>query len=292
MNNTICCKACVTLAREKAENLAAALSELFWPPADTVGLYDNDDGTWRVEAIFTKKPDEETLNEFIRDIGGRETRILYEDIPDEDWVALSQAGLHPVEAGRFFIHGSHDRAKAQDHPWAIEIDAAQAFGTAHHGSTYGCLQAIDALGDERNIQNVLDVGTGTGLLAIAAAKIWQADVLASDNDPVAIEISGKNVRLNDSQAKVSVLTAKGLDHSDIAARTPYDLIIANILARPLISMAQHIEAALRPGGFIILSGITREQAECISSAYEAAGFLHYRQFTISDWVTLTLRTAG
>ena len=283
------CKAIVSLPGSEAETISAALSELFWPPPEAIGLFDNEDGTWRVEVTFSDMPGQAALKDFIRSQGAGEFALSFENIPDADWVALSQAGLHPVRAGRFLIHGRHDRARAHGNHWAIEIEAGQAFGTAHHDSTFGCLQAIDALAKQNHFGRVLDIGTGTGVLAIAAARAWRAQIIASDLDPVARKTAQENVRKNGANAYVRTITAQGLDHPLIRGNAPCDLVIANILATPLIALAHHIARALKPGGFVILSGITREQAGRVAAAYGAAGFTRHARYTISDWVTLTLR---
>ncbi len=285
-------KAIVSLPRSEAETLAAAFSELFWPAADVVGLFDNEDGTWRVEATFGDMPDDAALKDFLIGHGAGDIAISFEEIPAADWVSLSQAGLHPVRAGRFVIHGSHDRATAHGNRWAIEIEAGQAFGTAHHGSTLGCLRAIDDLAKRSHFGSVLDIGAGTGVLAIAAARVWRAHIIASDLDPVAQKTAKENVRRNCANAYVRTITAEGLAHPVIRQYMPCDLVIANILATPLIAMAHGIARALRPGGIVILSGITREQAGRVAAAYGAAGFTRLARYTISDWVTLALRHAS
>jgi ribosomal protein L11 methyltransferase len=282
-------KAIVTLPRSEAETLAGALSEVYWPPPEAIGLFDNEDGSWCVEATFAELPDEASLNEFIHAQGLSGFSLVIEELPDADWVSLSQTGLHPVRAGRFVIHGSHDRDKVHGHRWAIEIEAGQAFGTAHHGSTLGCLRAIDDLAKRTQCSHVLDIGTGTGVLAIAAARAWRAHVIASDLDPVAINTAAENIRINSAAAYVRTITAEGLAHPLICQNGPYDLVIANILARPLIAMSQDIARAQRPGGIVILSGITREQAGRVAAAYGAAGYTRLARFTIAEWVTLVLR---
>lgn len=282
-------KAIISLPWSLAETLAAALSELYCPPAEAIGLFDNADGTWRVETTFAGKPDETALKDFLRRQGADDFAVSFEEIPDADWVAISQARLHRVHAGRFVVHGSHDRAKVHGGRWAIEIEAGQAFGTAHHGSTLGCLKAIDDLAKRTHFGHVLDIGTGTAVLAIAAARAWRADVIASDLDPVAQKTAQENVAGNRANAYVRTITAEGLAHPLIRSNAPYDLVIANILATPLIAMAHGIARALRPGGIVILSGLTREQAGRVAAAYGAAGFTRLRRYTICDWVTLTLR---
>lgn len=282
-------KAVLSLPRSQADAIASALSELYWPPAESVGLFDNQDGSWRVEVTFPDKPDEAILKDFLNLQGAGDYTIAVEAIPDADWVSISQARLHPVRAGRFTIHGSHDRDQMQGNRWAIEIEAGQAFGTAHHGSTLGCLRAIDDLAKKTHFDRVLDIGTGTGVLAIASARIWKAHIIASDLDPIAQKTARENVRRNGAEAYVKTIIADGLSHPLIRENSPYDLVIANILATPLIALAQDIAKALRQGGIVILSGITREQAGRVAAAYGAAGFARLRQFTIGDWVTLTLR---
>ena len=282
-------KASLTLPRRLAETIAAALSELLWPPADAVGLFDEGDGCWRVEATFRERPDEAALKDFLHRQGLSNVSVSFEEVPGADWVAITQERLHPVRAGRFLIHGSHDRANTQHNRWAIEIEAAQAFGTAHHESTCGCLMAIDDLAKREHVEYVLDIGTGTGILAIAAARTWRAHVIASDIDPVAVAIAKGNVRCNGVLDTVACVTACGLAHPVIRANAPFDLVIANILATPLIAMAHEIARALRPGGIVILSGITRGQAGRVAAAYCAAGFARLRQFAISEWATLNLR---
>ncbi|MFQ5626368.1 MAG: 50S ribosomal protein L11 methyltransferase [Methyloligellaceae bacterium] len=282
-------KASLTLPRRSAETIATALSELFWPPAETIGLFDNGDGAWRVEATFRELPEQASLKDFLHRQGLSNVSVSLEKVPDADWVAISQAGLHPVRAGRFLIHGSHDRARIQRNRWAIEIDAACAFGTAHHESTVGCLMAIDDLARREAVKAALDIGTGTGILAIAAARAWRAHVIASDIDPVAVATAKENFRRNGVLDTVACVSAYGLAHPLIRANAPFDLVIANILATPLIAMAHEIARALRPGGIVILSGITRGQAGRVTAGYCAAGFARLRQFAISEWVTLNLR---
>jgi len=281
--------ASLSLPREAAESLAAALTELLWPPAGAVGLFDNEDGTWRVEASFAERPNNDSLKAFLDAHGAKGQEVSFGDVPPADWVSISQSNLHPVRAGRFMVHGSHDRTKAHGNRWAIEVDAGQAFGTAHHGSTLGCLRAIDDLAKRETVKSVLDIGTGTGILAIAAARAWQARIIASDIDPVAVGIAEENFRLNGISRQITTVTTAGLGHAVIREAAPYDLVIANILARPLKGMAHDIARAVKPGGVVILSGITRKQAEGVAATYRAAGFTRLRRFTISDWVTLALR---
>lgn len=281
----------LSLPQAQAETLAAALTELLWPPAEAVGFFDNEDGTWRVEASFSERPDSKALGDFFAAHGAGDCELSFGDVPPADWVSITQSNLHPLQAGRFLIHGSHDRACARANQWAIEINAGQAFGTAHHGSTLGCLQAIDALAKCERVKSVLDIGTGTGILAIAAARAWPARIVASDIDPVAVAIAEQNIRLNRAATSIRTVVTAGLGHQVIRTAAPFDLVIANILARPLMHMANDIAQATRLGGMIILSGITCDQAEGVLATYGAAGFTRLRRFTNSEWVTLVLRRA-
>lgn len=265
------------------------LTEICWPPAAAVGFNESADGSFGLDAWFDGEPDVPMLEGALAAQGIEAIAAPAKQVEETDWVAKSQAGLGLVRAGRFIIHGSHDRQLARRSRCAIEIDAGQAFGTAHHGSTLGCLMAINDLAKRARMNKLLDLGTGTGVLAIAAARVWPADIVASDIDPVATQVAKENIRLNGMSRNIRTVTATGLDHPAIRQLGPYDLIIANILARPLIAMAHEIAMALRPGGAAILSGITRKQAGPVAAAYRAAGFSRLRLFTFSDWVTLTLR---
>lgn len=279
----------LTLARRDAERAMMVLSEICWPPAAAVGFNESADGSFGLDAWFDEDPDVSMLEGALAAQGIEAIAAPAKQVEEIDWVAKSQAGLGLVCAGRFIVHGSHDRHLARRSRYAIEIDAGQAFGTAHHGSTLGCLMAIDDLAKRACMTRVLDIGTGTGVLAIAAARVWRAEIVASDIDPVATEVTKENIRSNAMSRYIRTVTATGLDHPAIRQQGPYDLIIANILARPLIAMAHDIAGASRRGGVVILSGMTRGQAGRVAAAYGAAGFARLRQFTFSDWATLTLR---
>ncbi len=278
----------MTLDEAGARQAETYLSEVHFPPPAAVGLTERADGTWHVDAYFECAPDMDALLAGLRDFGLDFAKPELERLEDADWVARSQRGLHPVRAGRFLVHGSHDKRPARASRWAIEIDAGQAFGTAHHGSTLGCLYAINDLAKRGSFSNVLDIGTGSGVLAIAAAKVWRANVIATDIDPVSIKVARENCRINGVLGNVRASVAAGIDHPLVRAGAPYDLITANILAKPLTSMARAVATVVTPGGIIVLSGITREQAGRVAAAYGAAGFSRLRQITVSGWVTLTL----
>jgi ribosomal protein L11 methyltransferase len=214
-----------------------------------------------------------------------------EAVPQADWVSLTQKGLAPVQAGHFFVHGSHDRGRIASQ-WAIEIDAGRAFGTAHHASTKGCLIAIDGLARMRGrkIKRILDLGTGSGILAIAAVKALahRGSVLATDIDPAAVEVASLNSIRNGVRPYVTLKVANGVPPGGTKGQ-PFDLVIANILAKPLIALAEEIRAALRPGGSVILGGFLEGQAREVIGAYLAKGFAKTRVITLDGWATAVLR---
>lgn len=218
--------------------------------------------------------------------------IMREVIPDIDWVAKSLEGLKPVRAGRFLVHGSHDRDKVSINDIGIEIDAGQAFGTGHHGTTAGCLEVIEMVMRARTVRNALDLGTGSGVLAIAVRKLRHIPVLATDIDPIATRVARENVRRNGIANGITVETAPGF-HSDAFRRHgPFDLIIANILARPLIKMAPQLATHLAPGGSVILSGILAAQRWKVLAAYNGEHLRHVRTIWRNGWVTIHLDRAG
>lgn len=215
--------------------------------------------------------------------------IEKEIVPDVDWIAKSLEGLKPVRAGRFIVHGAHDRDKVQPHDLAIEIEAGQAFGTGHHGTTAGCLEMIEDVLRARTVRNALDLGTGSGVLAIAVRKMRHIPVLATDIDPIAVKVAKENVRLNGIVSGLSLETAPGFHSDAFRKHGPFDLIIANILARPLIKMAPQLVTHLAPGGTVILSGILASQRWKVLAAYNGARLSHIRTIWRNGWVTLHLR---
>ncbi|SOC40270.1 [LSU ribosomal protein L11P]-lysine N-methyltransferase [Rhizobium subbaraonis] len=217
-----------------------------------------------------------------------EAEIQREVIPDVDWIAKSLEGLQPVRAGRFIVHGSHDRGKARAGEIAIEIDAGQAFGTGHHGTTAGCLEVIESVTRARKIRSALDLGTGSGVLAIAVRKLAAIPVLATDIDPIATRVARENVRKNGIATGLTLETAPGFHHTAFRRHGPFDLIIANILARPLMRMAPQLVANLAPGGQVVLSGILANQRWKVIAAYNGAGLRHVRTIWRNGWVTIHL----
>jgi ribosomal protein L11 methyltransferase len=253
-----------------------------------------DDELWRVDIFAGPNVPPDELEADVRrgmgdDIAGLE--VVSEQIEDADWVAQSLAGLDPVEAGRFLVHGSHDRDKVPADVIGIQVEAALAFGTGHHGTTRGCLLAFEQLLQERRPQRILDLGTGTGVLAIAAAKALRQEILASDIDPVSVGIARENAALNDVGSIVRVVEADGLDDPAIAGDAPYDLVFANILAGPLIALAPDIARVVAPGGTVILSGLLAEQEAMVTDAYRAQGLTVVERTPLDAWMTLTLAAA-
>jgi ribosomal protein L11 methyltransferase len=282
-------KAQLRLPERDAERLAALYAELL-DPTPPVSTSETPDG-WLLELYFEVEPPLAELREIAAAQLGPDAaeQMTAEALPDEDWVSLTQRGLHPIRAGRFFVHGSHDRARAATEPCAIEIEAGQAFGTAHHGTTRGCLMMIDRLAKQGAAGHVLDLGTGSAVLAIAAAKSLSRDVLATDIDPVAVRVARENCEQNGAKGRVRLLVAAGLSHPAIQAAAPFDLVTANILARPLIQLAPAIRRVVAPGGHVVLSGLLDSQAREVTARYLAQGFTLAARLFLDGWATLHLR---
>ncbi len=215
------------------------------------------------------------------------SEVKRETLEEVDWVSRSLEGLKPVRVGRFLVHGAHDRHRRRPADIAIEIEAGQAFGTGHHGTTSGCLEMIERIVASRRPRRMLDLGTGSGVLAIALARLTRRRLLATDIDPVAIEVARRNARLNRT-TEVEFAVATGFGHNLVRARAPYDLIVANILARPLMKLAPDMKAHLAPGGSLVLSGILERQRQAVVAAYVSQGFRHLRTLHRAGWVTLHL----
>jgi ribosomal protein L11 methyltransferase len=329
-----------------ARRLAEALAEALDPGETAIAAFEARDGTWTVETYFERAPDEGAVRRLVGDLAGDAAReaLVFERIDARDWVAASLEGLQPVEAGRFFLHGAHHRARVPVNRIGIEIEAALAFGTGHHGTTRGCLLALDqivkarrraprrsmpgaapllprpAIGVRRPVHalrlverpphparksaptsprmrgevrtatasaRILDIGTGTGVLAIAAARTLRGAVLASDIDPVSVRLARQNARLN--RAGVTVIHARGLGDRRFRDGAPYDLVFANILLGPLKALAKPIGALATPGAFVVLSGLLAAQANAALAAYRAHGLVLVRRISLDGWATLVLR---
>lgn len=274
--------------KSPAEALGAALEEI--DPAPTgIGVFEIEDGSgmWEVGAYFTESPDEIALAILAAAHGAQP--FVVSELPETDWVAHVRRALHPVEAGRFFVYGSHDADKLPDGRVGLHIEAAMAFGTGHHGTTQGCLEAFDALLSEGvRPASVADIGCGTAVLAIAAAKELPGSVIASDIDAVAVEVATANAAANGVADRVHCIEAAGFDHPDLAAAAPFGLVFANILKPPLIALAPDMAAHIAPGGTAILSGLLTDQAADVLAAYRAQGFDLVTRRDLGEWATLTL----
>lgn len=231
----------------------------------------------------------EVLTRFANALNMAQDQIGIEVLPDIDWVSHSLAGLKPVRAGRFFVHGRHDRDKIRANDLSIEIEAGQAFGTGHHGTTSGCLEMITQVMRRERPMTALDLGTGSGVLAIGMAKLQPAAILASDIDPIATKVAKENIILNGVSERVKAVTATGFHHIEILSRAPFNLIVANILARPLMNMAPQMAKAMARNGSLILSGILDEQRDRVLAAYRNQGIYHVQTFHREGWVTLHLK---
>lgn len=257
---------------------------------------DEDRGLWEVSVYAPGNPDE-SLKTRIRSAVAADfpdAVIEVEVFGDTDWIAKSLEGLKPVRAGRFVVHGAHDRATVRSHDLAIELEAGQAFGTGHHGTTAGCLEMIERVmrahpGGPRGVDPVLDLGTGSGVLAIAAARLGPVRVLATDIDPIATRVARDNVRHNQTAARISCVTATGFHSTAFSGSGPFGLIIANILARPLMRMAPDIKRHLAPGGSVILSGILASQRWQVLAAFNGQRMRHVETLWRNGWVTIHLK---
>lgn len=280
------------LGRSPAEALGEAMERL--EPAPTgVGVFEveDDSGLWEVGGYFTEQPDEAALDLLAAALNAKP--FVVSELPETDWVAHVKRELAPVEAGRFFVYGAHDADKVPAGSKALLIEAAMAFGTGHHGTTLGCLRALDRLLEQSvECSNVADIGCGTAVLAMAAAKVWPQTVLASDIDQVAVDVAVSNVRANQLEGQVVCVEAAGFDHPDLKAAAPFDLVFANILKGPLMALAPDMSGHISAGGYAILSGILNEQADQIVAHYAQNGFNLLHREEIGDWTSLTLQNSA
>lgn len=276
------------VGKPAADNLAAAMERMEPVPAG-IGVFEVEDGSglWEVGGYFEAAPDQVALALLASTFRARPFAIS--ELPETDWVAHVRRELAPVEAGRFFVYGSHDVDALPTGRIGLLIDAAMAFGTGHHGTTLGCLQAFDRLLETERFSNVADIGCGTAVLAMAAAKAGATSVIASDIDPVAIEVALANLSANDMEGGVACLVATGFDADLLKEAAPFDLIFANILKGPLIMLAQDMARRSRAGGAVILSGILNEQADEVIEVYAGEGLALEARDEIGEWTTLTLR---
>lgn len=276
--------------RQVAETAAEAIDSDILLEGVTYSILeeDEDHDVWRIDAFPTTREEDERLQEVLKDYHA--LTVNSEPLADADWLSMALSGLPPVRAGRFFVYGIHDRGKKPPSTVNLRIEAGAAFGTGHHGTTVGCLVAYDELLKRHRFARVLDVGAGTGVLAIAAAKTGTKYAVGTDIDPVSVRISNENAKLN--TAKARFVWANGLNHKDVRKDAPYDLVFANILARPLVSLSQSIKTALKPGGLVILSGLLRTQERYVKAAYLSKGFRVQRRIHRDAWCTLVMKRSG
>ncbi len=275
---------------ENARALGEAM-ERMEPEPTGIGVFEmeDDSGLWEVGGYFEAAPDAAALAVLETAFGARP--FVVSELPEIDWVAKVRRELSPVEAGRFFLYGSHDADRVPADKIALLVDAAMAFGTGHHGTTLGCLRALDRLIEQgQACRNVVDIGCGTAVLAMAAARSWpEHTVLASDIDEVAVEVAQANVDLNGLTGRVLCREAMGFDHPDLAKAAPFDLVFANILKGPLIALAPDVARHTGAGAHVILSGILNPQADEVVAVYAREGLAEIDRQVIGDWTTLTLR---
>jgi ribosomal protein L11 methyltransferase len=275
-------KASVTLPKERAGE-AAALFEIT-PPSPQAVLIDEEPfgKTATVEALYSTVPDGALLSRLV------EIEVDISLLPDQDWIKLSQEGLPPVRAGRFFVYGAHDQGAVPHDVIPLRIEAGLAFGTGHHESTALCLALISDLAKRRRFRHVLDLGCGTGVLAIGMARLWRLHVTAADIDPVAVEVARENAGLNKATSLVRAIVADGLCHPLLAQRIPFDLVVANILAAPLTRLAPQIAAALSARAMLILSGLLHWQENLVLGFYRSHGLVLRLRRRDGPWLALLL----
>lgn len=277
-------------ARKSAEAAAAAIDVDPMLEGVTYSILeeDEDKGVWRIDAFPTSREEADGVEALLREHDG--LRVHVETLADADWLAMSLSGLPPVRAGRFFVYGAHDQGRVPVNTVNLMIDAGAAFGTGHHGTTVGCLIAFDDLLKRERFGRVLDVGAGTGVLAIAAAKTGSAVALGTDIDEPSVRIANENAKLNGVHARF--VHASGLNDQAVRGHGPYDLVFANILAPPLVALSQDIKTSLKLGGMAILSGLLRTQERRVSAAYLSRGFRLERRIHRDAWSALVLRRVG
>tara|TARA_X000000950_G_scaffold216042_1_gene260022 strand:+ start:7420 stop:8289 length:870 start_codon:yes stop_codon:yes gene_type:complete len=274
------------LGKRNATDLGNALERLLPEPIG-VGVFELEDGSgfWEVGAYFSEKPSDVSLALLAAAFQAEEFKIS--ELPQIDWVSKVQRSLKPVIAGRFFVYGSHDSDKVPSNCEPLLIEASMAFGTGHHGTTKGCLLALEQIiSDGFDAKNVIDVGCGTAVLAMAAARVFSANIIASDIDSVAFSVAKTNVLANGLDKSIRCFEASGFSHDQIKTTGSFDLIFANILMKPLLSLAADISRYSLSGGYVVLSGILCEQAELVTNKYIKVGFSLSREIKIGEWVTL------
>src|SRR3954462_1995144 len=277
-----------------AKDVVDALTEIFFEGQAAIAAFERPDGRWDVTVHFAEPPDQPLVRELVANAAGADIAegIAFDTVEAKDWVKASLEDLIPVPAGRFVVHGQHDRERVAPNKIAVEIEAALAFGTGHHGTTRGCLLLLDHVLKAYRPRRVLDLGTGSGVLAISAAKALRTAMLASDIDPLSVKVARDNARLNGVGELVSVISATGFSAPQLAESAPFDLVLANILANPLRQMATPMARHLAKSALIILSGLLPHQAQGVIAAYRARGLVLERHIQIEGWSSLLMRNSG
>jgi ribosomal protein L11 methyltransferase len=277
-----------------AKRVLDLLTESFFEGQAAIAAFEGAGGRWGIAMHFADAPDQGSIRELVGIAAGDEVAqdIAFDTVEAKDWVKATLEALVPVRAGRFIVHGQHDRANVPLNKLGIEIEAALAFGTGHHGTTRGCLLLLDQVLKAWRPRRVLDIGTGTGVLAIAAAKALQIKVLASDIDPLSVRVARDNARLNGTGDLVKTICASGFSAPEFARRAPFDLVLANILANPLRQMATPMARHLAPSALVILSGLLPHQARSVVVAYRARGLVLQRHIQVEGWSSLLMRQAA
>jgi ribosomal protein L11 methyltransferase len=276
---------------QAARGVVDVLTEVFFEGQAALAAFERPDGRWDVTVHFADAPDQALVRELVTNAASADIAagITFDTIEARDWVKASLEDLVPVPAGRFVVHGQHDRDRVAPNKIGIEIEAALAFGTGHHGTTRGCLLLLDHVLKAWRPRRVLDLGTGTGVLAIAAARALHEAVLASDIDPPSVQVARENARLNGSGHLVRAVRATGFSAPQFAVAAPFDLVLANILANPLRQLAAPMARHLSPSAMVILSGLLTHQAPGVIAAYRARGLVPVRHLRIEGWSSLLLR---
>ncbi|MDR1827038.1 MAG: 50S ribosomal protein L11 methyltransferase [Methylobacteriaceae bacterium] len=281
----------LTTTEAAARTLTDILGEVFDPAETAVAAFETGlNGPWLLEAYFSSRPDEQALRELARPfVGDAVDAAVFSEIAPRDWIKTSLDGLKPVRAGRILVHGAHDRDKRRPNDLAIEIEAALAFGTGHHGTTLGCLLALSDICRRTRPARVLDVGTGTGILAFAAARLLKRTVIAGDIDPEAVRVARENARLNGLHPFLGFYTAPGVRHASACRRGRFDVVMANILAKPLKKLATSLTRVAAPNGRLILSGLLIADVPGVLSAYRLHGWTLRRKYHNEGWAALILQ---
>ncbi|WPO44169.1 50S ribosomal protein L11 methyltransferase [Tardiphaga sp. 42S5] len=277
-----------------AKRIVDLLTESFEEGQAAIAAFESPEGRWDVTVHFADPPDEASIRDLVS-LASDDTvaaSIVFDSIEAKDWVKESLKGLVPVRAGRFIVHGQHDRDQVRPNQLGIEIEAALAFGTGHHGTTRGCLIYLDYVLRAKAPKRMLDLGTGTGVLAIAAAKATKRRVLATDIDPMSVRVARENMRLNGVGNLVDTVCATGFSSPAFGDRAPFDLILANILANPLRAMSTDMTRHLTRNGMVILSGLLPHQAMSVIAAYRARGLVLRKHQIIEGWSSLLMQRAG